>query len=119
MRSGYFFQLGIVFLLVVSCQSNKVPASSTGPTSAKSEASFIEQGYKKGTMVDKTGLDGCGFMIMLEDGKTLEPSTLNDSFKKEGLMVWVRYSIPKSLSSICMAGQLVHLTAIEERVANE
>ena len=111
--------LGLVFILAGSCQPKVVPANSTGQESVKTAANFVEQGFKKGTIVDKTGLDGCGFMIKLENDKILEPSELDDQFKKEGIQVWVKYSIPKSLNSICMAGQLVKLTAIEKRTVSQ
>ena len=119
MRCRYLFLLGVVFILVGSCQPKVVPASSAGPESVKTAANFLDQGFKKGVIVNKTGLDGCGFMIKLKNGKLLEPNQLDDQFKKEGLLVWVKYFVPKSLNSICMAGQLVNLTAIENREISE
>jgi len=119
MRYRSFFLLCVVVSGVGACHPKVVPVGSAGPEPIKTEVGFIEQGFKKGTIVDMTGLDGCSFMIKLKNGKTLEPNQLDDQFKKEGMLVWVRYSIPKSINSICMAGQLVTLTAIEKRTIAE
>ena len=113
------YRASLLLLLTVflfsACHNKAVPAGSAEKKPINSEADYISQGYKKGTIVDMTGLDGCGFMIKLENGKTLEPTQLDDQFKKAALPVWVRFSIPKSLNSICMSGQLVNITGIETR----
>jgi hypothetical protein len=113
------YRIGLLFfftmLVFSACNKKTVPVQSSAVVSEKNAIDFSAKGYKKGTIVDMTGLDGCGFMIKLENGKTLEPNQLDAQFKKKNLPVWVKYSIPKSVFSICMAGQLINLTAIENR----
>jgi|ERR1019366_3648444 hypothetical protein len=70
-------------------------------------------GYTKATITNYT-VDGCSWMIKLEDSKMLEPVNLKDEFKKEGLKVWIQYKHYDNYS-FCMAGEMVTITAIEIR----
>ncbi len=70
-------------------------------------------GYTKATIINST-IDGCLWMIQLEDGKMLEPVNLKDEFKKEGLKVWIQYKHYENYS-FCMAGEMVTVTAMEIR----
>lgn len=72
---------------------------------------------QKATIVDRTGLDGCSFMIELNDGTMLEPTNLSEfGIKKEdGLKVWIDYSETKNGFSICMAGTMVDIDCISKR----
>lgn len=72
-----------------------------------------QSGFVKGTIINYT-LDGCSFMIQLEDGKKLEPVNLQFEFKKDKFKVWIKYQYYKG-NSICMAGEMVTVTAIETR----
>jgi hypothetical protein len=77
------------------------------------------------TVKDLTGLDGCGKVLELEDGKRLIPFIfcgtpplppaedfwLNKA--KDGMKVSVSYSISE-ISNICMAGETVTLNCINE-----
>lgn len=70
----------------------------------------------KGTLKNYTGLDGCGWMIELNDGSVIEPSNLNDFMiiPAENKKIWVSYeSAP--LASICMVGEIVIIKCISER----
>ena len=71
----------------------------------------------KATLYDYTGLDGCSWVIKLEDGQTLEPSNLDgfDIEIKDGEKVWVKYSLAKEQISICMAGPRVDVIEMWER----
>jgi hypothetical protein len=70
-----------------------------------------QNGFVKATIINYT-LDGCGFMLRLEDGKKLEPVNLAEEFKKDNIKVWIKYQHYKG-NSICMAGEMVTVTAIE------
>ncbi|MES2799960.1 MAG: hypothetical protein V4638_08085 [Bacteroidota bacterium] len=89
--------ISISFLLI-SCSSEKCP------------------GGEKATLVDLTGLDGCGFVIELEDGSRLEPTNLldYDNTPVNGKKVWVKYQTVDG-GSICMVGQIVEITCLEPR----
>lgn len=71
----------------------------------------------KATFVDKTGLDGCGMVIEIDDDEYLEPTNLDelDITPKDGMKIWVSYSADTSSSSICMIGDIVEVECIEER----
>lgn len=73
--------------------------------------SYID--YTKASII-KFDVDGCSWMLLLEDGKKLEPINLEDDFKKEGLKIWVQYQ-PYNNYSFCMAGDMVSITKIEIR----
>jgi|GEM_PF-2373203 len=71
-----------------------------------------KNGFVKATVVNYT-LDGCTFMLQLADEKKLEPVNLTDEFKKDNFKVWVKYQ-HYSGNSVCMAGEMVTITAIEK-----
>ncbi|MEM1324690.1 MAG: hypothetical protein AAGI23_01990 [Bacteroidota bacterium] len=69
----------------------------------------------KGTVKDYAGLDGCGLLIELEDGKRLEPAEVADDFElKDGQQIAFDYEIMPEMASICMAGKIVRITCIKE-----
>ncbi len=70
-------------------------------------------GYTKGNIINYS-LDGCSWMIEIENNKKLEPVNLKEEFKKEGLKVWVKYQHYENYS-FCMAGEMVNITEIEVR----
>jgi hypothetical protein len=73
-----------------------------------------QNGFVKATIINYT-LDGCSYMLQLEDGKKLEPVNLSEEFKKDNIKVWIKYQHYKG-TSICMAGEMVTVTAIENDI---
>ena len=73
-----------------------------------------QQGFTKASVINLK-LDGCSWMLQLEGDKNLQPMNLQDEFKKENLKVWIQYQTFKQGNSICMAGEMVTITAIELR----
>ncbi len=76
------------------------------------------EGMTKATIKDYTGLDGCGMLIVLENGDEIEPSNLN-SFSSsvsisDGQKIWVKYHEIGG-GSICMVGPTVEIDEMEER----
>ncbi|NOX86086.1 MAG: hypothetical protein GXO86_09000 [Chlorobi bacterium] len=71
----------------------------------------------KATLYDYTGLDGCSWVIKLDDGEVLEPDNLGgfDIEIKDGKKVWVKYTLAKEQISICMVGPRVDIVEIWER----
>ena len=106
----------VVIVLAASCSRKTIPTTTEVKDAPKEVIiNYQQEGYIPGTIVDMTGLDGCNYMIKLENGKKLEPDKLEDQFKQNDLPVWIKYSIPKSAMGICMSGQMVILTAIQKR----
>ena len=81
----------------------------------KSEDSPCETG-EKATIIDLTGLDGCGFVIELENGDRIEPTNLEDFDVpiEDGQKVWVEYHTVEA-ASICMVGDIVAIDCLSER----
>ena len=68
------------------------------------------------TVKDNTGLDGCGFLIVLDNGQRLEPLVMEDkTFKfKDGQRIRLNYEQELEMMSVCMGGMGVKVTCIEE-----
>jgi hypothetical protein len=68
------------------------------------------------TIVDYTGLDGCGLVIKLQSGEVLEPINLNDFniTPTDGMKVWVKYH-EVGMASICMVGPTVEIDCLAQR----
>ena len=64
------------------------------------------------TLKDFTGLDGCRWMLVTEENKSLEPMNLEDfiSEPKEDEKYRIEYSIRNDLASICLVGSIVEIT---------
>ena len=68
-----------------------------------------------GTVKDYTGLDGCGLLIVLDNGVVLEPAEIVPNFMlKSGQRVRLAYTELLDRASICMAGKIVRIDCIEE-----
>ena len=68
-----------------------------------------------GTLKDFTGLDGCGFLIVMDDGEKLQPVKYADKniHPKDGQRIKFAYKEIADLAGICMAGKMVEITCIE------
>lgn len=88
------------------------------------------------TIKDMTGLDGCGFVLELEDGTILEPlrvfmcgtpplpdkmpyDPLNNFPMIDGKKVLINYEVVQDAASICMAGTVVKITCIKETLSQQ
>ena len=59
---------------------------------------------QQGTIVDMTGLDGCKWMLVMDDGTKLLPQKWPDHFEpKDQLSVRFHFTEVKDMASICMA----------------
>lgn len=63
------------------------------------------------TVIDYSELDGCRFLLELEDGRKLEPVNLQEKYMKHGLKVLITWKNADGMS-ICMAGTMAELTSI-------
>ncbi len=109
------FYITILFFLF-SCTPKTAPVIIADVPGEKSPGmDYTAQGYSKATIVDLTGLDGCRFLLQLEDGTRLQPENLDSSFEKNSTSVWVKYYFQKNAISICMTGKVVHVTGIKKR----
>ena len=70
------------------------------------------------TLKNLTGLDGCSWVLVLDNGKKLEPTNLKkfDHIKLEdGKQVIVEYEPKPLAASICMVGTIVEIICISEK----
>ena len=99
----------IALVVFINACSQKTTTPATTKTVPPEKANFT-----KATVINYK-LDGCSWMLQLEGGKKLEPINLNVEFQKENLKVWIQYEPFTQGASICMAGEIVKITAIEAR----
>ena len=70
-----------------------------------------------GTIKDYTGLDGCKFLIELDNGENLQPVKYSDADfgdkLKDGQRIKFSFEEVTDQMSICMAGKMVEVTCIE------
>lgn len=66
------------------------------------------------TFKDLSGLDGCGYVLVLSNGTRLEVANLNELniTPSDGLRVKVNYTAANA-ASICMVGPIIHVDCIE------
>jgi hypothetical protein len=97
--------------LFLSCHcSNK----STGAQEQHvTTSSFDTTGYKRMTVVNMSGLDGCTFLLMDSDSSFLEPGKMDQEFQKDQLKVWVKVRLVKDRMSSCMKGTAVDIVSIK------
>ncbi len=72
------------------------------------------EGGKDALILDYSGLDGCGWVILLKSGERLEPVNLHqfDIEPADSLPVNLTYTVIKDMMSICMVGKIVHISCI-------
>jgi hypothetical protein len=107
--------LSLVLLgTVTSCQKNELALPNACGTMA--------------TIKDLRGLDGCGFVLELDNGERLEPiynygfcgtpplpaPTIDNVDFIDGKRVSIAYNVLPDRGSICMAGKVVEITCISE-----
>jgi hypothetical protein len=63
------------------------------------------------TVVDYRELDGCEYLIELQDGTKLQPVNLDNKYKKDQLKVRITWKNFDG-AGICMTGTMVELTSI-------
>lgn len=70
-----------------------------------------------GILVDMSGLDGCGWMIQLENQSKLNPTNLEDFniSLENNKNINFSYSENSDLMNVCMAGTIVDIICITDR----
>ena len=80
----------------------------------------------KATVKDLRGLDGCGYVLVLESGEKLEPvldagqpsPTLKGIVLRDGMQVTLSYRELTDRGSICMVGKIVEVTCFSQSDSN-
>lgn len=124
-RTGLFLKslLSIVIISVFfACKSGEQSTSEEDEIENKKENAEkprLETNYKKnnfvkGTVIDKSSLAGCTFIIELVNGEKIQPVNLDPEFSKHHLPIWVKYKV-KNTPSTCMVGKVAIIEAVEPR----
>ncbi len=116
MKRTIFMLLCGLVLAISSCKNGE---KSTAVETTKTDPAA--EGYVKGTMSDYSSLDGCGWLIKLEDA-TAESSVqiinptddLPAEYKNDGKTVWVKYKVSDMMST-CMKGHMAKVEGIKPR----
>ncbi len=74
-----------------------------------------------GMILDYRGLDGCRWLIRLDNNELLEPVNLHrfDLQPTDSMKVVLTFTPAPDMMSICMAGTMVHITCISSRSAHD
>lgn len=96
----------IVIIYFGGCVSNK--------QIFEDENEMIIQKFVPVTVQDATGLDGCSFLLVKDSITSFQPVELPDSLMKDGLKLWIKFSVVNQMS-ICMSGQSIKLSTVKYR----
>ncbi len=94
------FSASLITLLLLACNKNKCADS------------------VKGELKNLSGLDGCGFVVELENGNKLEPLNLSDFDinLNDGKKVWISYHLTTNMiATACMVGDIIEIDCITKR----
>ncbi len=107
----YLVRLSGIFLLGtwMACGSASRTALEKGPGSPPV---LVKGKFIPVTVTDYSGLDGCSFLLIKENGEKLQPVNLPDSLKRDQLRIRITF-VPESAMGICMAGQMVRITGVQ------
>ena len=92
--------ISLTILLLLACNKNKCADA------------------VKAELKDLSGLDGCGFVLELENGNKLEPLNLSDFDidLNDGKKIWVSYHLTTNMiATTCMVGDIVEIDCIANR----
>jgi hypothetical protein len=95
----------ILTLVVIACKTQ------TG-TGIMTPQEATGKGYTLVTVKDYRDLDGCQYLLVLENGEKLQPQQLDEKFKTDSTKLYVKYKKIEGMS-ICMAGMMVELTDVK------
>ena len=111
--------ISCAFFLNSCCCKKKAATQHLAPTEVKRD--FEKEEYTKATVIFYE-VDACKYILGLEPDlngadvvKQLEPTNLGEEFKKDQLLVWIKYIPKKGGISVCMAGPMVDITDIQLR----
>jgi hypothetical protein len=105
-------RLILIFLILVSCHSLK-RSKTNAQEPIKETIDYTTLSYERG-IVRFTELDGCKYLIHLDNGKRLQPDKLDTAFEKDSMKVWIKYKVHDRMN-ICMRGITVDVIDIKLR----
>ena len=102
----------VIALCVISCKNTDQVAKENANKETK-EASFDPSEYKKGTIVYSDKEDDCEYTIQLKEDLYYDPIDLEDSFKKDGMIVYFKYRVLR-MKNRCLKANPISINEIHE-----
>lgn len=99
----------LVLVGMAACKSGKTATS--GESGVEIHEEKPDPGFKRMKVIDSRDIDGCGFLLIMEDSTLLDPGVIDEKFRKDQLEVLVHFKKDKDRMSICMRG--IPVTIIE------
>jgi hypothetical protein len=106
------FTIGMTLTIIVtigSCGQKTITEENITPTTLMN---FDKTGYTFGTIVQSKTEGDCEWTIKLENGKHLDPKSLEEDFMKNGMSVWIKYT-PQRRMQRCENAMPVGITEIK------
>ena len=103
------------FLIMASCSAKKITTKTPVTTEAEktNEEQIIKEGYIRAMVVDNTKSE-CGFVLKkIPSGEIFLPINLEDSFKKDGIEVWLKFRPIKPVQAACVVGMPINIEEIK------
>lgn len=111
MKTRQFFTgLSLIAAITLSCCGQKEITNDVKTNNAKEE-NFNATGYTAGTIVQSKEEGDCEWTIKLEDGRYLDPMSMNKDFMNDGAAVWVKF-LPQRRMQRCDKASPVELSDI-------
>lgn len=115
----YLLYITFALLLLAGFSACKAKKKAEDVAPPRGETSIMpkEKPEVEGTLRNMAGLDGCKWMIELNNGSKIQPTNLAafDIALAEGQKVWVEYVEQQGVMSTCMAGKVVKLIKLYPR----
>ena len=75
-----------------------------------------DDGRPKGTVKDQSGLDGCKWVIITDEGTKVNPTNIADFniALRDGMRVYIEYVMLDGVMTTCMSGKVSKITLLEE-----
>jgi len=102
-----------ILLFVISCKSKK--AASNEAETIDMVNKLKSEGYLRGVVKLSNDDGACPVVIDLDDpnyGYLLDPTNIDEEFRKNGLAVWVKY-IPLRMQNRCDNAHPIEITEIK------
>lgn len=101
----------LAILNLYSCCKRNI-TSSPVITSAPDSTGQTDLKLVEATVIDYREVDGCSFLLEMNDGAKLQPENLPSEFQINRMKVLIKYHLTDRMT-VCMAGKTVYLDFIK------
>ncbi|WP_405251297.1 hypothetical protein [Dokdonia sp. Asnod3-C12] len=105
----YITGMSLAAIMAFSCCGQKAVATEDTKTALMD---FDTTGYTSGTIVHSKAEGDCEWTIKLEDGRHLDPMTIDKDFMQDGASVWFKYT-PQRRMNRCDKASPVGITEMK------